>query len=565
MFYRSKMAHSAQEGEQGMQTSSKAISNRWRKILADRPFVASIIFALIIFIFEEFRFDFPHTYYMLYLPREPYIHFIGGMLSIILSFLILFLILWASFNSKTVYRFIYGAIFIFAILVQYNYRATFNRFISIEDLNTAFNSPFSLWLDAAALFFNWLGLFPIITYLLLVIWTWQYQYQGGKLLLALILIVFSLNLGSYYAGYGWSRATSVPAFFKMLTNVLVEDVEIQYLERTLVTYRSETQPQNNIILIIDESIRGDRLSLNGYDRSTTPYLEQLAVQGYLMNWGIAVSATTCSMLSNEFIISGGTTLPDPENHLKTNPTVFQYAKAMGYTTYHIDAQVDYLWNGLTSADLSYIDHRVTRRTFGNDYDVDLRVADFIHEILATGMGNFFLVNKAGVHFHYSDTYPPDAVIWQPVSEEKAYTDPITIGNAYDNGLHYNLEQFFQRLLRDKSVLERSIVLYTGDHGQTLIENNETWSHCGDSLNEASVPLFLISGQGLFLDSIDTEYRASHHNIFPTLLDLMSVPEEAKTTSYPLSLLTATAADSTDRYFLGGTPEGYYSALVNFDK
>ncbi|MBK9053380.1 MAG: sulfatase-like hydrolase/transferase [Chloroflexi bacterium] len=562
MFYRIKNSAFWPRNTLGTQTETTVIPNRWRKILADRPFIASIIFALTIFIFEEFRFDFPHTYYMLYLPREPYIYFIGGMVSVVLSFLVLILILWASFNSKAAYRLIFGAIFIFAILVQYNYKATFNRFISIQDLNTAFNSPFSLWLDAAALFFNWFGLFPIITYLLLMMWTWRHQYQGGKLLLAVILIIFGLNLGSYYVGYGASRATSVPAFLKTLSNVFVEDVEVQNLERTLVTYQSETQPQNNIILIVDESIRGDRLSLNGYERSTTPYLEELAAQGYLINWGIAASATTCSMLSNEFILSGGTILPDLENRLKTNPTIFQYAKAMGYTTYHIDAQVDYLWTGITSADLTYIDHRVTRQAFGDDYDVDLRVADFIYETLATSTGNFFLINKAGVHFHYNDTYPPDEAIWKPVSEVKAYTDPLTISNAYDNGLHYNLEQFFRRLIKEKSILESSIILYTGDHGQTLIENNETWSHCGDSVNEASVPLFLISGQEW---SLDTDYRASHHNIFPTLLDLMGIPEEAKVTSYPLSLLTATAADSTDRYFLGGPPENYTPDLINFDE
>lgn len=562
MFYRSKIAHSAEKGEQERQPGSRAMLNRWRKIWADRPFIASIAFALMLFVFEELRFDFPHTYYMLLLPRAPYILFIGGMLSVVLSFLVLIFILWASFNSKPVYRLIYGAIFIFAILVQYNYRATFNRFISIEDLNTAFNSPFSLWLDAAALFFNWLGLLPITIYSLLMVWTWRHQQQGGKLLLALLLIIFGLNLGSYYIGYGWSRATSVPAFFKTLANVLVEDVETQQFERILVTYQSEVRPQNNIILIIDESIRGDHLSLNGYTRSTTPYLEQLAADGYLINWGIAVSASTCSILSNKLIVAGGTSLPDLEDKLETNPTIFQYAKAMGYTTYHIDTQADYLWTGLRVDDLNYVDHRVTRQEFGDDYDVDLRAADFIYEKLATSTGNFFLVNKAGVHFHYNDTYPPEAVIWEPIPENKTYTDPIAVGNTYDNGLRYNLEQFFHRLIRDTAILESSTILYTGDHGQTLIENYETWPHCGDTLNEAAVPLFLIGQQGW---EFDTGYRASHQNIFPTLLDLMAVPEEAKVTSYPLSLLTATESDSTDRYFLGGTAEAIYSVLVNFDE
>lgn len=563
MLNRSEKSDAHRKGDLGMPMHSGTSSfERWRKLLADKPFVASVGFAFFLFLLEEIRFGLPQAMYLVLLPRQPFWLFLGGVLSIVLSLLFLILILWASFSSKTMYRFIYAGIFIFAILVQYNYQATFDRFISVEDLNTAFNSPFSLWLDAAALFFSWLGLLPIIIYLLLMVWTWRQQQYAGKLLVAVLVIIFGLNLGSYHLGYGRSAAISVSAFFKTLGNIFIEGIELRQLERTLVPYQSETRPQNNIILVIDESIRGDHLSLNGYDRPTTAYLEQLATQGYLDNWGIAVSASTCSILSNKLIVAGGTNLPDLDYRLETNPTIFQYAKAMGYTTYHLDAQADYLWTGLSIGDLAYIDHRVTRRDFGDDYDVDFRVADFIYEQLLTDTGNFFVVNKAGVHFHYNDTYPPEATTWEPIPEEKTYTDPIAVGNTYDNGLRYNLDQFFQRLIKDTAVLEHTIILYTGDHGQTLVENHETWPHCGDTLNEATVPLFLI-GQHDW--SLDTDYRASHNNIFPTLLDLMGVPEEARVTTYPLSLLVATAADSTDRYFLGGTAEAIYSVRVNFDQ
>lgn len=153
-------------------------------------------------------------------------------------------------------------------------------------------------------------------------------------------------------------------------------------------------------------------------------------------------------------------------------------------------------------------------------------------------------------------------MWEPIPEDKTYVDPMAVGNTYDNGMLYNVEQFFRRLLKTTDVLENTFILYTSDHGQTLIENHETWPHCGDTLNEATIPLFLISQYDL---PLDTEYEASHKNIFPTLLDLMAVPDEARVTSYPLSLLVATASDSTDRYFLGGTAEAIYSVLVNFDQ
>lgn len=535
--------------------------DRWAKLLSNRPFVAAVIFTLFLFGLEEKWFRLPQTLYLWLLPREPFWLYLGGVLSILFSLFLFLFFLWVSFLSRPVYRVIYAGILIGVILVQYNYQNVFGRFISAQDMNTALSSPFNLWVDAAA-FFSWSGLLPISLYLLLTLWTWPRQQHGGRQFLAIIAVIAVSNVIYYYLGYSHSAALSVPAFFKTAGNLFIEGVEIRQLTRQLVPYKSDIVPQNNIVLIIDESIRGDRLSVNGYIRPTTPYLETLAHQGYVSNWGIAVSAATCSILSNKVILTGGSHLPDPDYHLETNPTIFQYAKAMGYTTYYLDTQTDYLWNGLTVTDLTYIDHHMTRRNFGQDYDVDLRAADFIYEQVASGTGNFFLLNKAGVHFHYNDTYPAEAIIWEPIPAPKIYVDPLAVGNTYDNGLHYNVEQFFRRLLKDTIVLEHTLLLYTSDHGQTLIENGETWSHCGNTSKEAAVPLLLI-GQHNF--SPDTQYRATHYNIFPTILDLMGVPAEARIVTYPLSLLEATTLDSANRYFLGGTVEAYYSVQVNFDQ
>jgi hypothetical protein len=60
-----------------------------------------------------------------------------------------------------------------------------------------------------------------------------------------------------------------------------------------------------------------------------------------------------------------------------------------------------------------------------------------------------------------------------------------------------------------------------------------------------VPLIVI---GRLPYPVDTAYRASHSNILPTFLDLMSMPAEAYMYDYNLSLLKATANDSVDRLF-----------------
>jgi len=49
-------------------------------------------------------------------------------------------------------------------------------------------------------------------------------------------------------------------------------------------------------------------------------------------------------------------------------------------------------------------------------------------------------------------------------------------------------------------------------------------------------------------TVDTGFKASHANMFTTLLDLMNYPEELRKYPYAISLFKAKAADSRPRYF-----------------
>ncbi len=526
------------------------------KVFQNRAFVAAVAFTLFLYVLEEGLLAPRHIIYLWILRSydAPALFRLQGVGEILLTFLIVIAFLWLSFNSRIRVRAIYFLIFSAAILVQYNYWNTLHRFLTIADLNTARNSPFGLWLDAAAIFFDPLALLPIIIYLLLLWWTHQSNQYGLRNLLYVSLFIVSANLVIYYAGQRDVPALSFQSLFKTLTSAAIAE-SITYTREAIV-YQSEVVPQNNIVLIIDESVRGDRLSINGYHRSTTPYLEWLESDGKLYNWGTAVSAATCSMTSNPVLFMGISALPDDENRIQQNATIFQYAKAMGYQTYYFDAQTDYLWTGLRVDDLQYIDHWINIKTLGRDQEADFRAADGIFKIVTQSLGNLIVINKKGVHFHYNDVYPPDQAVWTPIPPRKAYDDPGLVSNTYDNGILYNVDTFFQRLIPDTQTIGDTIYVYTSDHGQTLIENGEYWSHCGETKNEALVPLLLI---GNLAESPDTNYRASHYNIFATLLDLMGTPSEIRSQEFPPSLLLTQASHSTDRYYLGGNGQP-----INFD-
>lgn len=528
------------------------------------PFYATVLFFVFLVALEEYYFTFPHVRFV---ARWNAGVIERGWLALTLAslgFIGTFIALWVSARSTGPWRLLYFALFAVGTTAQYGYWRALGRLLSPIDFLTGLSSPPEMWLDAARLYANPLALLPIVAYgalLLLTRKNSRFGWRGGAALTALVL---SLSTLTTFLDFNNLPATAVPAAFDTMVETIWTDVQVSQVERMTLAIDSPTSPTNNIILIIDESVRGDSMSINGYNRPTTPFLESVAGGEAFHNWGIAVSAATCSVASNAALVSGLSTLPDQTGALHHNPTLFHYAKAMGYRTWFFDSQTPTIWNGLQDKDVLLIDERLTPLDLGYDHDVDFNAAIRLREVVTSSTGNFILVNKLGVHFPYRKIYPAEAILWSPVPDNDRYIGSPELINAYDNALRYNVDTFFELLLAGDDPqpfpVDNTTIIYTSDHGQTLGQVEGLWAHCGSSRIEAMVPLFMI-GQGL---DVDTTFPASHFNIFPTLLDLMNVPPDQRPLTYPLSLLEATAADAQDRYFLS-TPKAFADgAVINFD-
>jgi len=89
-----------------------------------------------------------------------------------------------------------------------------------------------------------------------------------------------------------------------------------------------------------------------------------------------------------------------------------------------------------------------------------------------------------------------------------------------------VDEFF-RLFVSETTNQNYVMLYTSDHGQTLAEHGQAYTHMKPDPEIVDVPDFLVSGErygnmGL-LDGIAPGIRVSHLNNFAALLDLMGVP------------------------------------------
>jgi glucan phosphoethanolaminetransferase (alkaline phosphatase superfamily) len=121
-----------------------------------------------------------------------------------------------------------------------------------------------------------------------------------------------------------------------------------------------------------------------------------------------------------------------------------------------------------------------------------------------------------------------------------------------------VDKFFQKFLEEVS-LENAVVIYTSDHGQNLLDDGKPVTHCrriAVNLHEAVVPLMVFTNRTdlkkSFMRSALKNYnKASHFEIFPTLLILLGYEASAVKNRYHLSLF-----DKID------TPLGFTSGPIS---
>ena len=317
-------------------------------------------------------------------------------------------------------------------------------------------------------------------------------------------------------------------------------------KRRPVTMRPQAVAgKGDIVLIIDESIAARYLDLADPSGVRTGLLTPprgIAVH----NFGVAASITNCSLGTNLTLRHGGTR----ENYMALNasgPAIWDYARKAGFTPVYIDAQRTGggLHNGMDAAERARIDTFV--QFDGIPVEArDHAAADRIVRHLANGRREFILVNKVGAHFPVHDKYPDSHALHRPALPRGRFLGVSDTGsrdgfdgsaeqwrryrNAYRNTLLWKVGGFFEQLM-EPGTLHGATVLYTADHGQDLHERDGRGVHTHCSAHpvpeEGAVPLAVLTDADLaggWKDAGERNRdRASHYQLFPTILVMMGYP------------------------------------------
>lgn len=333
-------------------------------------------------------------------------------------------------------------------------------------------------------------------------------------------------------------------FASTIAFVAKQDEVAESFRARPVALRAEEKRFKKIILIMDESVRAGFVDSN------------LARKWGLIDYGAAVSGGNCSHFSR-FILRRGLKPADLPKAFVSHglaseePTIWQFARTAGFKTVYIDAVGDaFFHSGMNSDELSYMDERYSINT-QPIYMRDFEALKRLFRVLSEPGDAFIYLDKQGVHHPYQNKYRPD--------EKTAFVGPAVktpedkdlreyqrdLLERYNKAVDWSVNGFISELFAH-GLPEDTLVIYTSDHGQSLVENNTKWTHCSSGPGvvdgEAFVPLFVYARPASLFSRLLEESgskfhgKYSHFQVFPTLLIAMGYPLDAVTGSYGSSLL-----------------------------
>jgi lipid A ethanolaminephosphotransferase len=292
--------------------------------------------------------------------------------------------------------------------------------------------------------------------------------------------------------------------------------------RATVTEQPGQINVRHVFVVVDESVTGDALSINGFALPTSPFLKANAAR--FINFGTATSFTNFSAGSNLALMSGMLMeeLPDEKYLSFAKPGVFQYAKKAGYQTYLLDAQTNgqKLQNYTTTQDVRFIDSLFQPGGMYPSFPSYRRDSLLVEQMAAIAGSKgptFTYVNKAGAHWPYSANVPNEA----PDKPPGIFENEAEPAGSYFKSLLWNVDRFWEMLIEKLPANSNVLILYTSDHGENYAARPVKIKHASiykTPVVEGVVPLIAFDRAAFFPADFDPALnKYSHQYIFPTLL------------------------------------------------
>ncbi len=284
----------------------------------------------------------------------------------------------------------------------------------------------------------------------------------------------------------------------------------------------------NIIFIIVDTLRADRLACYGYEKSETPNIDSIAKKGVLFSQAVTQVPITlpshCSIFTSQNPIVHNVRENGTYRLDNSETTLAEILKENGYRTaafiggfpldsrFGLDQGFDVYDDDLSGEKI--VSHTENKTWQGHEYSsFERKAADVIKSAI-----KWLSAYKEQRFFLFIHLFDPHAPYSPPAPFRQDYKK-----NRYDGEVayvDYSLGELFENL-RDWKLIKDTLIIFTSDHGESLGEH-EYFTH-GKKLYEPSMRIPLIISSPSLLPKgkvIDDLVRSI--DIMPTILELLGI-------------------------------------------
>ena len=234
--------------------------------------------------------------------------------------------------------------------------------------------------------------------------------------------------------------------------------------------QTPAKPDLNVVLITIDTLRADHVGCFGYKQIKTPNIDGLAADGTRFERAFAVVPVTLpshsAILTGTYPMRSGMHDFSANKLSPTQPTMASVLKQAGYATGAVIAAavLDGKF-GLNQGFDFYYDHFDFSRLSESNLDEMERPGNVVADQALDWLGK----NSQKKFFLWMHLYDPHAPYNPPEPYRTQYA-----GRPYDGEIAFADEQVGRllRYLKDKGIYQKTVIVLTGDHGESLGEHGE---------------------------------------------------------------------------------------------
>jgi arylsulfatase A-like enzyme len=280
----------------------------------------------------------------------------------------------------------------------------------------------------------------------------------------------------------------------------------------------------NVLFVLIDTLRADRLSSYGYERPTSPVIDGLAANGIRFDQNLSQSSwTKCSMASlwtglypvrtgvtrTLQVISDDARMPAEilrDAGLRTfaiwrNGWVRPaFGFAQGFEVYHSPRA--------SPLPATVRREKPTVGVSGTDQDIVRSAMEFLR---SHPDERWFL------YLHLMDVH-------QYVYDEDTALFGTSYSDIYDNSIRW-VDRVLGSLIREidsRGLRDRTLIVVTADHGEAFGEHGRE-GHARDVYGEVTTTPFILSPPFRLEPGVVVEAPSANVDVWPTLLDLLGLP------------------------------------------